>query len=406
MLAASYGLLLHGSGWPRVRTGLHYVAVNLLASSLFLVGLAVLYGVVGTLSMADVADKLTQVPPRDRGLLHAGAAILAMAFLIKAGAWPLNAWLVPAYSATSAPIAALFAVMTKVGFYALLRLWTLFFAVGSGSSLQFGRPVLLYGGLATIVFGTLGLMASLRLGRIAAFSIIVSSGTLLAALGMGAAQVTSAALFYMLSATLAVSALFLLVELIERIGPDGQPRLQEVEFSPGEDTNLDDEEEPLVGRAFPVSIALLAVAFMACALLVAGLPPLSGFIAKLSLLRALLRTKDASDGGIPPASWMVIAALLSSGLATTISLTRAGIRHFWSTGSRFVPRLKGVEAVAVFALIGCAVALTLSAERITRYASATAAGLHGPASYVEAVLSTRARPGPTQTAASPEEVSP
>src|SRR5690606_34280311 len=89
-LAASYGLQLHGTGWPRVRSGLHYLAVNLIASALFLVGVAVLYGVLGTLSMADIAAKVAQVPAHDRGLLHAGAAILAVAFLIKAAIWPLN----------------------------------------------------------------------------------------------------------------------------------------------------------------------------------------------------------------------------------------------------------------------------------------------------------------------------
>jgi multicomponent K+:H+ antiporter subunit D len=400
MLAASYGLHLHGSGLARVRSGLHYIAANLLASSLFLVGLAVLYGVMGTLSMADIAEKLAHVPARDRGLLHAGAAILAVAFLIKAAIWPLNAWLVPAYTATSAPVAALFAVMTKVGIYALLRLWTLFFSADAGPSVHFGRTVLLYGGLATIAFGALGLMASLRLGRIAGFSIIVSSGTLLAALGAGAASVTSAALFYMLSATLAASALFLLVELVERIGTHGQPLLSDVDFAPGEDTNLDDEEVPLVGRAFPVSIALLGFAFMSAALLVAGLPPLSGFIGKLALLTAILGTEGgmrATPGaGMSPAGWMIFGSLLLSGLATTISLTRAGIRRFWSAGGQLATHIKGVEAAAVLSLILSSVLLTACAEPIMRYTSATAAGLHAPRSYIETVLSTKARRGPTQ----------
>jgi multicomponent K+:H+ antiporter subunit D len=243
MLAASYGLQLHGSGWPRVRSGLHYIAVNLLASSLFLVGLAVIYGVVGTLSMADVAKKIALVPPGDRGLLHAGTAVLAVAFLVKAAVWPLNAWLVPAYSATSAPVAALFALMTKVGVYVLLRLWTLLFSEAAGPSMHFGRPVLLYGGLATIAFGAIGLMASQRLGRVASFSIVVSSGTLLAALGMGTAALTSAALFYLLSATLAVSSLFLLVELIERVGSEGHSEVPADDLPPGEDTNLDSSVE-------------------------------------------------------------------------------------------------------------------------------------------------------------------
>jgi multicomponent K+:H+ antiporter subunit D len=401
MLAASYGLQLHGSGFLRVRSGLHYIAVNLLASSLFLVGLAVLYGVLGTLSMADIADKLAQVPAGDRGLLHAGAAILAVAFLIKAAIWPLNAWLVPAYAATSAPVAALFAVMTKVGFYTLLRLWTLIFSADTGPSMHFGRPVLLYGGLATIAFGSFGLMASLRLGRIAGFSIIVSSGTLLAALGVGAAAVTSAALFYLLSATLAVSALFLLVELIERAGSSGQPRPRDTEVLPGEDTNLDDEEAPLVGRAFPVSLALLGLAFMTAAMLVAGLPPLSGFLAKLSLLAAVLGAGAGERGiagaGSSSAEWMLFGLLLFSGLAATVSLARVGIRHFWSVGARFAPHLRSVEAVAVLTLILACALLTVSAEPVLRFTSATAAGLHAPRSYIDAVLSTKARPGPAQS---------
>jgi multicomponent K+:H+ antiporter subunit D len=387
MLAASYGLQLHGSGRPRVSSGLHYIAVNLLASSLFLVGLAMLYGVTGTLSMADIAAKLTFVPVSDRGLLHAGAAILAVAFLIKAAIWPLNAWLVPAYTATSAPVAALFALMTKVGVYVLVRLWTLFFSEVSPSP-HFGGPVLLYGGLATLALGALGVMSSLRLGRIAAFSIVVSSGTLLSALGMGSAAVTSAALFYVLSATLAVSALFLLVELAERTGPDGQPRPPDAGVEPGEDTNLDDEEAPLVARAFPVSIAWLGLAFMGCALLVAGLPPLSGFVAKVALLRSVV-----SLGG---AAWWILGLLLFSGLAATLSLARTGIRHFWAGGWRPGPRVKLVEAVAIVALLGAGVLLTVFAERVLRYTAATAAGLHAPRAYVEAVLATRPRPGPTR----------
>jgi len=394
MLAASYGLHLHGSGWPRVRTGLHYIAVNLVASSLFLVGVAVLYGVVGTLSMADIADKLALVPARDRGLLHAGVAILAMAFLIKAAVWPLNAWLVPAYASTSAPVAAIFALMTKVGIYALVRLWTLFFS--SGASAQLGGTVLLYAGLATIAFGALGVLASLSLGRIAGYSIIVSSGTLVAALGTGNPTVTSAALFYMLSATLAVSALFLIVELVERIGSDGQRRVPDYDVEPGEDTNLDDEEAPLVGRAFPVSVAQLGLAFMLCAVLVAGLPPFSGFVAKLSLLTALL--SPSGGGPANAATWLLFGLLLVAGLTTTISLSRAGIRHFWSMAGRIPPRLKVAEAASVLGLIVCCIVLTLWAEPVLRTTSAAAEGLHSPQTYIDAVLSKKSVPRPTGAA--------
>ena len=103
MLAASYGLLLHGSGRARVKSGLHYIAINLAASSLFLIGVSMLYGITGTLNMADLARSMAQIADSDRGLLHAAAGVLATAFLIKAAAWPLNFWLVPAYSAATAP---------------------------------------------------------------------------------------------------------------------------------------------------------------------------------------------------------------------------------------------------------------------------------------------------------------
>src|SRR5690606_23460347 len=104
-----------------------------------------------------------------------------------------NAWLVPAYAAASAPVGALFALMTKVGVYTLLRLWMLLFSPSAGPSEHFGAPVLIYGGLATMAFGVLGLTASMRLGRIAGYSVIVSSGTLLAAIGLDLEPVTSAA---------------------------------------------------------------------------------------------------------------------------------------------------------------------------------------------------------------------
>jgi len=398
MLAASYGLHLHGSGRKRVSSGLHYIAVNLLASSLFLVGLAMLYGVMGTLSMADIATKLPFVAPDDRGLLRAGVAILAVAFLIKAAIWPLNAWLVPAYTATTAPVAALFALMTKVGVYVLMRLGTLFFSDGSPSA-HFGSPVLLYGGLATIAFGALGLLSTMRLGRLASFSVVVSSGTLLSAFGMGAVSVTSAALFYLLSATLAVSALFLLVELVGRSGTNGQQPSPEADVEPGEDTNLDDDEVPLVGRAFPISTAVLGLAFMCSALIVAGLPPLSGFVAKVSLLTSVLNVDGGgATGAAPsPAAWWILGLLLFSGLTSTISLSRAGIRHFWSMGARLAPQIKPVEVISVVGLLLSCVFLTVFAERVLRYTRMTAAGMHSPTAYIDAVLSMRPRPGPTRS---------
>jgi multicomponent K+:H+ antiporter subunit D len=400
LLAASYGLQLHGSGWLRVRSGLHYIAVNLLASSLFLIGLAVLYGVMGTLSMADLADKLPLVPERDRGLLHASAAVLAVAFLIKAAIWPLNAWLVPAYSATSAPVAALFVLMTKVGFYAVLRLWTLLFSAEAAASAHFGGGVLLAGGLLTLAFGAVGLLASIRLERIAAFSVVVTAGTLMAALGMNSTALVAAALFYLVTATLSAGALFLMVELVKRTSVGGRARRLAPDTSPEEDDNLDDEQLPLIGRAVPVSVALLGLAFIACALLVAGLPPLSGFLAKVALLSAAVSAAD----GISNAAWLLMALLLLSGLSGTIALARAGIRHFWSKGGHVAPQLRAAEASAVLLLLMTSSLLTVFAEPVVRYTAATAISLHAPRPYIDAVLQSRARPGtalPVADGASP-----
>ncbi len=399
MLAASYGLQLHGSGWARVRSGLHYIAVNLVASSLFLIGLAILYGVMGTLSMADVAAKVQHLGESDRTYLHIGVAILAVAFLTKAAAWPLNFWLVPAYSAASAPVAALFALMTKVGVYVLLRLSTLLFSAGAGSSAGFGADLLYWAGVVTVAFGTLGLLSAFRLGRIGAFSILVSSGTLLAAVGFGADSLTSAALYYLLSATVGASALFLLVELLER-GSDGERQpMPEPDVEPDEDTNLDDEEEAIVGRVIPVPLAVLGLAFLASALVVAGLPPLSGFVAKLELLTGLLSPGGMGPGSVvEPRAWWLFALLLLSGFATTLALARAGIRHFWSGAKTLPARLKLVEIAPILALLVTCGWLTVRAERVLGLTAMAADALHAPASYIEAVSSTLPVPGPTRPA--------
>lgn len=134
LLAASYGLVLHGMGAVRVKAGLHYIVVNLAASTLFLIGVSLIYGASGTLNMADLALRIPGMGDEDRMFLEAGAAILGVAFLVKAGMWPLSFWLPTAYAAACAPVAAIFAIMTKVGVYILLRLSLLLFGNGAGES--------------------------------------------------------------------------------------------------------------------------------------------------------------------------------------------------------------------------------------------------------------------------------
>jgi multicomponent K+:H+ antiporter subunit D len=401
LLAASYGLLLHGGGALRVRAGLHYIAVNLVASLLFLIGVAVLYGVTGTLNMADIAAKLPQVPEADRGLLHAGAAILAVAFLAKAALWPLNFWLPAAYGAASAPVAALFAILTKVGVYAVLRLWTLCFPAEAGGAAPFGGPALVWGGLATLAFGAVGMLASQQLGRFAAYSVIASSGTLLAAFGFGSSALAGGALFYLASSTLAAAALFLLVELLERarqveLGPDeiddGQDTLPAfIASEPLPGVNLDDDEEVLIGRAIPAALAFLGLTFAVCALVVSGLPPLSGFVAKLAMLTALLELQR-------PAAWALFALLLLSGLMAITALLRIGMRHFWTPEARPSPRLRVVETLPIGLLLAGGLTLVLQGGQALDYMNKTAVTLHAPAQYIAAVMSARPVPSPSLAA--------
>src|SRR5690606_25228414 len=148
-------------------------------------------------------------------LLEAGAGILGVAFLVKAGMWPLSFWLPNAYSVAGAPVAAMFAIMSKVGIYILLRLVLLFFGEGAGTSAHFGDQWLLYGGLATIAVATVGVLAAQGLPRLAGFSVLVSSGTLLAMIGYENEAGTAGALYYRVNSTLALSCLFLLAELLE-----------------------------------------------------------------------------------------------------------------------------------------------------------------------------------------------
>src|SRR5690606_20836760 len=182
----------------------------------------------------------------------------------------------------------------------------------AGASAGFGSEVLVWGGIVTLAFGAVGMLASQQLARLAGYAVIASSGTLIAAIGFDAPVLSGGALFYLASSTLAGCALFLLVELLERVrqvevGPqdldDGNgalPAFLDAEPHPG--TNLDDNEEALVGRAIPAALAFLGIAFAVCALVTAGLPPLSGFVAKVAMLSALLEQST-------PAAWALFVLL-------------------------------------------------------------------------------------------------
>ena len=410
-LAASYGLLLHGSGRARIQSGLHYIAINLAASSLLLIGVSMLYGITGTLNMADLASAIPHVDPADRGLLHAAASILAMAFLIKAAMWPLNFWLVPAYSAATAPVGALFALMTKLGVYTVLRLWTLMFSSQAGDSALFGSAWLMCGGMLTMAFGAIGMLGSQRLTNLAGYAAILSSGTLLAAAGFGQNLLTAGILYYLPSSTFAVAALVLLADLIDRwrnagarTAPyeDDEAPFLNAELVPTTGLNLDEDEEVLIGRVIPAAAAFLGLAFMVCTLVISGLPPLSGFVGKIAMLNALLNPLGVgTSAGYQPGiwGWTLLTLLIGTGLIGSIALIRVGMRHFWASHDRNTPQLRVAEGLPIAVLLLCCIAMTVQAGPVMRYMQNAADALHSPGTYIHGVLTQAPVPNPAPTLA-------
>ena len=383
MLAASYGMALHGSGIARVRAGLHYIVVNLLASLLFLIGVSVVYGIAGTLNMAELAVRVRDVVAEDRGLLETGLAILGIAFLVKAAMWPLGFWLPATYAAACPPAAAILSILSKVGIYAILRVWLLLFGADAGLSSGFGAAWLLAGGVLTIAFGSIAVLASQNLERIAGASVLVSSGTLLAAVGAGSMEVTAGALFYLASSVLAIGAFFLLIELVERGREVGADVLAVTRAALGTmEAEEELEQREVIGVAIPGAIAVLGLGFMACALLLAGLPPLSGFLAKFAILAPLL---NQAENAVPWTSWVLVAAIILSGLATMIAMARAGIEVFWTAPARRVPRVGLLEIAPVAMLLILCGALTIGAGPASGYLRNTAQDLYAPGGYLHGV---------------------
>ena len=380
-LTASYALALHGSGGLRVRSSLHYITVNLAASLLFLIGVSLIYAAAGTLNMADLAHQWRVGAVAHRALYEVGGAILGIAFLVKAGMWPLCFWLPGAYAASSAPAGALFTLLSKVGVYAILRIGTLFLGADVAASPSPGTPWLVVAGMGTLVYGALGVLASQDLPRLASFSVLVSSGTLLAAIAIGDVALIGAALYYLIVSALALSAFFLLVELVDRGRRPGADMLAVTAEAFGAG---DDEDEQNTGTAIAAPIALLGVAFAACAIMLSGLPPLAGFIGKFAMLHALLEPDVVSA-----TSWTLAALLIVSGFTTIVAMARAGVRRFWASPDVGIPRVRIVEFAPVALLLVLCAALTVEAAPLERYLDSAAHALYMPSDYIDGVLTER-----------------
>ncbi len=359
LLIASYSLLLHGGGAQRVRAGLHYVVLNLVGSSLFLIAVGVLYGITGTLNMADMAQRVAAANADQAPLLGAAGLLLLVVFGLKAAMLPLYFWLPRAYASATAPVAALFAIMTKVGLYSILRVFTMIFGDEAGSLANMADAWLWPLALLTMACGVLGALAATSLQGLLAYLVIVSVGTLLAGIGLGTPEALSAALYYLLHSTWIGGGLFLLADLIAR-------------QRGGKATDL--VQGPELQNPH-----LLGALFFLGAMAVAGLPPLSGFFGKLLLLRAV-------DPGI--SGLLLWAVVLIGGLATLVALSRAGSTLFWRVGQHQLDsaELDSGRLLACVGLLLLSPLLVGLAEPVLAYVEATARQLHDLPLYRQAVL--------------------
>ena len=358
LLIASYGLLLHGGGAARLRAGLQYIVVNLAGSTLFLFAVGAIYAATGTLNMADLALRAGEASGGDAMLLRVGGLLLLVVFAVKAALVPLHFWLPAAYAAAPAPAAAFFAVMTKVGAYAVLRVYTLIFGAEAGAATWLAHGWLVPAALVTLAVGAVGALGARSLSGLACFSVVASMGTLFAALGVFTPASTVAALYYLVHSTFAAAALFLLVEPIAARRPSG---------------------DALASAPAMAQAETLGGLFLLAGVAAAGLPPLSGFLGKLMVL-------DAARA--EPSMWAIWAVVLTGSLLMVVAFARAGSTLFWraegAAATRPAPPVAPIWGAAY--MLAAIVALTAFAGPATRYIEATAAQLHAPQGYIAAVL--------------------
>jgi multicomponent K+:H+ antiporter subunit D len=367
LLIASYGLLLHGGGATRLRASVHYVAFNLAGSALFLIAVSLLYGLTGTLNMADLAQRMSAVPAENAALVQSAALLLIVVFGVKAALLPLYFWLPDTYRAASAPVAALFVMMTKVGVYCIARVTTLIFGADAGAMAYVAQPWLPLLALGTIVLAAFGALAAWHLRRLVAYLVLFSAGTLLLAVGLGTADTIAAGLFYLVHSSFVAAGLFLLTDAMS--------------------SSRGEADDALVPAPL-ASAAGLGVLYFILASAVAGLPPSGGFLGKAMLLAA------SRTDALAPAVWVVI--LLSS-LGVVIALARAGSTVFWKASApnamqiaagRASPPERGALALLLVAMIG----VTIGGGPIARYVDAAARQLLQPSDYIAAVLGAEAVP--------------
>lgn len=364
LLLASYGLLLHGGGRLRTKAGLHYVVINLIGSTLFLFAVGALYGAVGTLNIADMAAKISVAPAEDLGLIAAAGLLLLVVFGVKAAMFPLYLWLPNAYAQTSAPVAALFAIMTKVGIYSIIRVHGTIFGEQAGDLANFYTPWVLGLGLITLLLAAFGVMAARGLREQVAYLVLASVATLLIGVGLNSTQALAATLYYLIHSTLIAGGMFLLADVISRGRGVHEDRF---------------ESAPIMPNAI-----LIGSVFMFGAVAMTGMPPLSGFFGKVLILAAALEN-----------SWFfaILAVVLVASLLMIIAMARAGSLLFYRTQSVDVLPGEPLNLAALSSVIGLlsiSPILVIFANPITAYTELVSIQVFDNATYIEAVLSTPA----------------
>jgi len=364
LLIASYGLMIHAGGNARLKAGVQYVLFNLIGSTLFLFALGALYAETGTLNMADLASRVAMIGPEETAGIRVASVLLLLVFAIKAALVPLHFWLPSSYAEAPAPVAALFAIMTKVGAYAIIRVYTLIFPPGLEATAGLFDLWLLPAALVSLAIGMIGVLAAKKLDRLAAYAIVGSMGMVMVAISLFSPAGIAAALYYIVHSTLAGAALFLISDLVRTGRGD-------LDLAP---------RPPFAGTA------LIAGLFFVGAIAMAGLPPLSGFLGKLLIL-------DASYGA-DLMTW-IWAVILGSSLISIVGFARAGSTVFWKSqgleqtepvDARPGPRPLAYAATGgLFALLAVH---TIFAGPIHAFTTTLADGLFRPEAYISTVLDT------------------
>ena len=310
LLFSSYVLITLGGSAARIHAGTTYVVVSLLSSALFLVAIAAAYAATGTVNLAQLAIRIGDLAP---GVALVLQLSLLTAFAIKAAVFPMSAWLPDSYPTAPAPVTAVFAgLLTKVGVYAIIRTQTLLFP---DSPLQ---GLLMWAALLTMVIGILGAVSPSGLKRILSFTLVSHIGYMIFGIALATPEGTAGAIFYVAHHITIQTALFLITGLVERLAGT---------------TSLD----RLGGLA--VASPVLATLFFVSAMNLSGIPPLSGFLAKVGLLGAGIELGT-------PLAWLLVVGGIVTSLLTLYALTKVWSQAFWrtladaprSTGSADAPR--------------------------------------------------------------------